>query len=186
MSRATGGDAWAATFLDTFRYVDQLGRLARRGLDVHFHNTLAASDYALIDDSTLTPRPSYWAALLWSRLMGNVVLDAGINRGDLHLYSHCLKGRGGGVALVAVNLSAENEQPVRLSRPAELFELTAPTLQSGEIALNGRKLAATTMGKVPMVKGRAIPAGTFKLAPLSVNFLSIPGANNRACSAHQS
>ena len=60
---ACGGDQWAATYLDTFRYVDQMGRLAKRGADVIFHNTLAASDYALIDDVTMEPRPSYWAAL---------------------------------------------------------------------------------------------------------------------------
>ena len=28
---ACGGNPWAATFLDTFRYLDQLGRLAQRG-----------------------------------------------------------------------------------------------------------------------------------------------------------
>lgn len=75
---ACGGNPWARTFLDTFRYLDQLGRNARAGLTVHMHNTLAASDYALIDDQTLRPRPSYWAALLWRRLMGTAALDAGV------------------------------------------------------------------------------------------------------------
>ena len=37
------------------------------------HNTLAASDYALLDDHTYAPRPNYWAALLWRRLMGTTV-----------------------------------------------------------------------------------------------------------------
>ena len=64
---ACGGDPWSSTFLDTFRFVDQLGRLARQDVSVVFHNTLAASDYALIDDQTWQPRPSYWAALLWRR-----------------------------------------------------------------------------------------------------------------------
>lgn len=73
---ACGGDPWAATFLDSFRYLDQLGRLAQRGVQVVFHNTLASSDYGLIDQNTLKPRPNYWPALLWRRLMGPVVLDA--------------------------------------------------------------------------------------------------------------
>jgi hypothetical protein len=34
--------------LDTFRYVDQLGRLAQRGLQVVIHNTLASSDYGVL------------------------------------------------------------------------------------------------------------------------------------------
>jgi hypothetical protein len=36
---------WANTFLDTFRYLDQLGRLARQDVRVVAHNTLVASDY---------------------------------------------------------------------------------------------------------------------------------------------
>jgi heparanase len=31
---ACGGNPWAAEFFDTFRYLDQLGRLARRGVSV--------------------------------------------------------------------------------------------------------------------------------------------------------
>ena len=62
---ACGGDRWASTFLDSFRYLDQMGRLAKRNVQVIMHNTLAASDYGLIDEKTLIPRPNYWAALLW-------------------------------------------------------------------------------------------------------------------------
>ena len=94
---ACGGNPWASTFLDTFRYLDQLGRLAKRGVAVVFHNTLAASEYGLLDQRDFAPRPNYWAALLWRRLMGTTVLDAGPSRGALHLYAHCLRGHPGGV-----------------------------------------------------------------------------------------
>ena len=50
---ACGGNRLAATFLDTFRYLDQLGRLAKAGVQVVMHNTLAASDYGLLDEKTL-------------------------------------------------------------------------------------------------------------------------------------
>ena len=56
--------------------LDQLGRLARRGVAVVFHNTLASSEYGLLDQKSFEPRPNYWAALLWRRLMGTTVLDA--------------------------------------------------------------------------------------------------------------
>ena len=36
---ACGGNPWAPTWLDAFRYLDQLGRNARDGLNVHIHNT---------------------------------------------------------------------------------------------------------------------------------------------------
>src|SRR6516162_5209774 len=45
---ACGGNPWGATFLDTFRYLDQLGRLARQDVEVVAHNTLVASDYGLL------------------------------------------------------------------------------------------------------------------------------------------
>src|SRR5712664_1769674 len=50
---ACGGNRSAASFLDTFRYLDQLGRLAKAGVQVVIHNTLAASDYGLLDENTL-------------------------------------------------------------------------------------------------------------------------------------
>ena len=37
--------------LDTFRYLDQLGRLAGAGVQMVAHNTLAASDYGLLDEN---------------------------------------------------------------------------------------------------------------------------------------
>src|SRR5438105_3278535 len=57
---ACGGNPWASTFLDTFRYLDQHGRLAKRGVKVIMHNTLASSDYGLLDENTLVPRPTDW------------------------------------------------------------------------------------------------------------------------------
>ena len=74
---AAGGNPWASSFLDSFRYIEQLGRLAKRGVQVVIHNTLASSDYGFLDEQTLTPRPNYWAALLWRRLLGTTVLDTG-------------------------------------------------------------------------------------------------------------
>ena len=53
---ACGGNPWASTFLDSFRYLDQLGRMSKRGVQVNIHNTLASSDYGLLDENTLAPR----------------------------------------------------------------------------------------------------------------------------------
>lgn len=79
---ACGGNPWAATFLDSFRYLDQLGGLARRGVAVVLHNTLASRDYGLLDRKSFEPRPNHWAALLCRRLMGTTVLDAPAWRRD--------------------------------------------------------------------------------------------------------
>ena len=101
---ACGGDRWASTFLDSFRYLNQLGLLAKLGVQVHMHNTLAASDYGLLDEKTYEPRPNYWAALLWHKLMGTTVLDPGASPSpNLHLYAQCLRNHPGGVAVLAIN-----------------------------------------------------------------------------------
>jgi len=180
---ACGGDAWAATFLDTFRYVDQMGRLAKRGASAIFHNTLSASDYALIDDVTLQPRPSYWAALLWRDLMGETVLDAGANTSDVHVYAQCLRDRPGGVGLVAINLSQTDSATISLQKGAQRYTLTADALQGDVVKLNGQVLAMRSGDRLPSLKPGRAAAGPLSLAPASITFLAIPKAANPACRA---
>jgi heparanase len=178
---ACGGDPWSASFLDTFRYLDQLGRFAKNDVSIVFHNTLAASDYALIDDVTWHPRPNYWAALLWRRLMGEVVLDAGPNETDLHLYAHCLRGRPGGVALLAINLSRTDQAELGLLANAERYTLTADQLMDETVRLNGTILAVTDRDELPVLSGMPVSSGTVSLAPASISFFAIPDAANEAC-----
>ncbi len=178
-----GGDAWAATWLDTFRYVDQMARLAKRGTSVIFHNTLAASDYALIDDVSGQPRPSYWAALLWSRLMGETVLDAGPTRPGLHVYAQCLRGKPGGVGLVAINLDAAAPATLTLPKAGQRYTLTADTPQAGKVRLNGRELDLAPGDRLPTLKGQSSPKGALTLPPASITFVAVPNAANAACRA---
>ena len=136
---ACGGNPWASTFLDTFRYLDQLGRLARAGVQVVAHNTLAASDYGLLDETTFRPRPNYWAALFWRRMMGTIVLDAGVHRA-MHLYAHCQRGMRGAVTLLAINTSRTNAAALRLPVASERYTLSAEDLQAAAVKLNGTDL----------------------------------------------
>jgi heparanase len=177
---ACGGDRWASTWADTFRYVDSMGRLARHGVAASFHNTLAASDYALIDDRTWQPRPSYWAALLWRKTMGETVLDTGSQQGNLRLYAHCLRGRRGGVALVAINLDQTSSALLDVPLGGQRYTLIAETLLSPSVQLNGRQLAMAG-DRVPQLRPVASPQGSASLPPASITFLAIPSANNRAC-----
>jgi len=178
---ACGGNPWASTFLDTFRYLNQYGRLARLGVQVAAHNTLAASDYGLIDESTLTPRPNYWAALLWQRLMGNVVLDPGPSEtAGLYNYAHCMKERPGGVTVLAIN-AGTGAAVLMLPTAAERFMLTADELQSRAVRLNGTVLATAPDGGVPRLAGRAQPAGPLSLPPTSITFITFPNAGNASC-----
>lgn len=180
---ACGGNPWASTFTDTFRYAEQLGRLARMGVQVVMHNTLAASDYALIDEDTLEPRPSYWAALLWRRLMGTTVLDAGPSPAPgVHVYAHCLAGKPGGVALLAVNTERGAPRDVTVPMRGERYTLaSAQGLVAHTVELNGAALALGKDGALPAVRGVPMKAGTVALPAASITFLALADAGNARC-----
>ena len=179
---ACGGDRWASTFLDSFRYLNQLGALAKRGVQVHMHNTLAASDYGLLDENTYQPRPNYWAALLWHKLMGTTVLDPGASPAPtLHLYAHCLRNHPGGVALLALNTSKTDAQSVQASTASERYNLTARELTDRVVFLNGSELKLGPGDALPKLNGTATHAGTITFAPASITFLAFPNARNASC-----
>jgi hypothetical protein len=178
---ACGGNPWANTFLDTFRYLDQMGRLGRRGVNVIFHNTLASSEYGLLDQNTFTPRPNYWGGLLWHRLMGTTVLDAGPSREGLHLYAHCMRGQGGGVTLLAINNSRTQASSIELTESAQRFTLSAQPLPSSTVELNGHPLALSPHDELPELRGVDEPARRVTFAPGTITFLAIPTAGNTAC-----
>jgi hypothetical protein len=175
---ACGGDRWAATFIDSFRYLDQLGRLAKDDVDVVMHNTLAASDYGLLDERTNEPRPNYWAALVWSRLMGTTVLDSGVPVGrGLHLYAHSLRGRPGGVALLAINTSRDDAVDLDVPTAGERYELSADELESPSVRLNGAELRLDR-DELPVLTGARTDPGTTTIAPSTIVFLALPDARN--------
>lgn len=178
---ACGGDPFAAQFADTFRFVNQLGALAQKGVKVVMHNTLAASDYGLIDQKTLEPRPDYWAAVLWNRTMGTTVLDAGIRSGSaVRIYAHCARHERGGVTLLVLNTGKE-ERTLSLPVPGESFTLTAPSLASATVLLNDSELKARADGSLPPLRGQAFHAGTMRLPMESVTFVRMASAGNGNC-----
>ena len=183
---ACGGNRWAATFLDTFRYLDQLGRLAKAGVQVVMHNTLAASDYGLLNEKDLAPRPNYWGALLWRRLMGTTVLDAGVPfQTGLHVYAHCQRGKPGGVGLLVINTDRDAARALRLAAAAERYTLDAADLGDGAARLNGRALELSAKDELPDITGVPTPAGTLTFAPATITFLAVPAAANSACRRHR-
>ena len=179
---ACGGNRRDKTFLDIFRYLDQLGRLAKAGVQVVMHNTLAASDYGLLDETTFRPRPNYWAALLWHRLMGTTVLEAGLAVvPDLHVYAHCHPALRGAVTLLAINTSRDASRALALPLPSERYTLSSARLQSAGVQLNGNRLALGAGDRVPDIAGLPTADGTIRLAPATITFLVVPNAANPAC-----
>jgi heparanase 1 len=179
---ACGGNPWAASFVDTFRYLDQLGRLAKAGVQVVMHNTLAASDYGMLDENTLTPRPKYWGALLWRRLMGTTVLDAGLPiAAGLHVYAHCQRGTPGGVSLLVINTDRGAPHALTLPPASMRYTLDAADLNAAEVSLNGRVLKLGAGDRLPPMQGVPTKAGISNFAPATITFLAMPAAANKAC-----
>lgn len=179
---ACGGNPWASTFLDTFRYLVQHASLAQRGVKVSMHNTLASSDYGLLDENTFAPRPNYWAALLWRRLLGATVLDPHISPiPNVYVYAHCLRNRPGGVMLLVINADRQQVHEITLPSEAERYTLTAKQLQDTTVQLNGKTLELNRDGDLPQFLGQSTRAGHISFAPASITFLEIANADNSNC-----
>jgi heparanase 1 len=179
---ACGGDPWASTFLDSFRYLNQLGSMAHSGVQVIAHNTLAASDYALLDENTYAPRPNYWAALLWRRLMGTTVLEAGVPiQLGLHVYAHCLRNKPGGVALLVIQNDRTSPRTLEIPIESERYTLSARSLEEGDVLLNQTELTLSADDLLPELKSVSIAKGSVSFAPATITFLAMPNASNAAC-----
>jgi hypothetical protein len=150
-------------------------------VQVVMHNTLAASDYGLLDETTLTPRPNYWGALLWRKLMGATVLDPGVPIAiGRHVYAHCQRDTPGGVTLLVIN---NDRTAQRLETPlaGKRYTLSAEPLENGEVKLNGEVLKLGDNDDLPPLEGVATAAGPLALAPATITFLSLERAGNDAC-----
>ena len=177
-----GGNPWGSTFLDTFRYLDEHARLAQAGVEVVAHNTLAASDYGLLDADTFAPRPNYWAALLWHRFMGTTVLKPNAPEGkDFPVYAHCATNRPGAATLLAINTDRSTPRTLNVSSDSERYSLTAPTLEDSRVQLNGKELNLGANDSIPELVGIPTRSGQVTLAPASITFLVFPQAHNSNC-----
>ena len=146
------------------------------------HNTLAASDYGLLDSNTFEPRPNYWATLLWRKLMGTTVLDPHIRAApNVYSYAHCLAGRPGGVALLIINADRQRAFDVNLPDAGERYTMTAKHLEDTSVQLNGNALHLTTGGELPQLKGEPTKAGQISFAPASITYLAVQNAGNHSC-----
>ncbi len=176
-----GGNPWASTFLDTFRYLDEHGRLASAGVQVVAHNTLAASDYGLLDQNTFAPRPNYWAALLWHRFMGSTVLKLNTASNGFPVYAHCSGTGPGAVAVLAINIDQNAAHTLTVAGDAERYTLTAPSLQDTQVRLNGSVLKLGAGDSLPELAGVPTRSGQISLPPASITFLVFPHADNNSC-----
>lgn len=177
---ACGGTRWQPTFLETFRYLDAMARLSKQGLDAIVTHALISGSNGVIDEQTFMPNADYWAALMWRRLMGTRILDAGPIAPGMHVYAHCQRGVPGGVTVLAINLE-QQPRSMTLDGPVEIYALTAPELQSRTVLLNDAPLELGPGDSVPETEPVRQQAREVMLAPTSSTFIALPGADNPVC-----
>ena len=166
--------------------LDQLGLMARAGQRVVVRQTLSGSEYGLLDSLTLRPNPDYYNSLLWKQLMGDAVLHVAQDERNprLRLYAHCTRGAADSVTVLAINTDAHGAARLQLpaSTRAREYALTAPSLDSRDLWLNGERLELSD-GAPPELRGRAreLDGGIFEVAPASYSFLVLEDIDAPAC-----
>jgi hypothetical protein len=171
---ACGGNPWAATYVDCFRYLEQLGRLAKKGIQVVMHNTLCASEYSLLEQETYEPKPNYWAALLWNSLMGTKVYETHHSLQGVDVFIHNLKDSGVGYSILIIN-SESFASSIQIPVEARQYLLESETedIQSKSVKLNGEKLTLRSDESLPVLKSRKLKPGVIQLPPYSISFFVI-------------
>lgn len=114
--------------------------------------------------------------------MGTKVLDPGEQRDPkLRVYAQCLNRVPGGVSLEVLNIDREAGHTLSIPLEAERYTLTASSLLSDQVLLNGAPLTAGEDGSLPNLRPARQPLGGVLLPPASITFITFPRANNAAC-----
>lgn len=168
---ACGGNTWDSTFLDVFRYTNELGEFSQLTDGVLFHNTFCSSDYGFLDPKTHEARPNYWVGWLWNRIVGTTVYSTGMeSQENLHIYAHSRRDGKDGCVYMMINNSLTDKVSVTLPAAADRYTLSAEKLRSREMLLNGKPLAVGANGEMPKLCAAEEKAGVVELAPATVTF----------------
>ena len=160
-------DRWVSSFW----WADQLGMGARLGQKVMVRQSLIGGDYGMIARLTLKPRPDYWVSWLWGHMMGTKVYAIDSNVPHIRCYLHS-DSSGKSKSLLLINLSSDTATVALdtdlISRISGGYEMTAKTLSSRRVRLNGKKLRFKG-GKVQLNDFEMV-AYTGRLPPYSISF----------------
>ena len=170
---ACGGNTWAPTFAEVFRFLDEAARFDLKARGILFHNTLASSAYGFLDSETHEPRPQYWAALLFNTLCGEVVYDTGVEISEgAHVFAFSRRDGKDGAVYLCINNSAS--KPLELTVPAgESYILSSDKLRGRNIRLNGTVLEMPDARTMPELKGAPVSSGPLTIAPLTAAFIVV-------------
>ena len=165
---------WVATLW----YLDQLGALALRSHRVQCRQTLAGSEYGLIDEGSLQPSPDFWAAVLWKRLMGAHAHKVELEPSASRLRVYCHSGAGAAekpppaappMTYLALNLG---EAPAEISLPPGEYMawVCAADLDAAVVEINGAVPEAAPDGTVAPLRGVRVDGESILCPPTAAVF----------------
>ncbi|XP_074687741.1 inactive heparanase-2 [Strix aluco] len=195
-------DSYAAGFL----WLNTLGLLASRGIDVVVRHSFLDHGHNHLVDQNFNPLPDYWLSLLYKRLIGPKVLAihvAGLQRkprpgrvirDKLRIYAHCTSYHNhnyvrGSITLYIINLHRSRKK-IKLAGTLRdkivhqylLQPYGKDGLHSKSVQLNGQPLAMVDDGTLPELKPRPLRAGrTLVIPPLTMSFYVVKNVNALAC-----
>lgn len=167
-----GGHTWASTYLEVPRELNEFGEFASITNGVIFHNTLASSDYGYLKHGSFDPRPSYFAALLWTRLMGDTVYATNEPiREGAHVFAHSRKDGKEGCVYLVINSSMTDTTTVELPKEATVYALSGDgKIRSRVMCLNGKPLKLGENDELPALEGKVHEAGNYEIEPCGCVF----------------
>lgn len=170
-----GENTWASTYLDVLRTLNELGSFCTLTNGVIFHNTLASSDYGFLEHGSFDPRPNYFAALLWNRLMGDTCYKVDGNDADGALvYAHSRKDGWGGYCYLIINNSLTDEATILFDKDVVLYPLSGDgSMRSKVMRLDNNPLELWGDNELPTLDGRKVSEGRYYLAPGACAFVVI-------------
>jgi len=163
---------------------------------------LIGFNYSLLGNFPAEPifaAPDYFVTILFKRLMGNAVLQVGLQSTEpssLRVYAFCSSQYDGGVAVALVNFDEHRNSSASLSLPGRWEEyLLSPAwfgdddaparskATSRHVQLNGRLLKLGSNGELPDFSAVRHPsAASLTVPPLQLAFAVFPEAKASACS----
>ncbi len=173
------------TFLSTLWWLDQLALYAVEGVDVVFRQSLVGSDYGLLEEKTLRPRPDFYASFLWKKLIRSPVYEPPqVNGKNLRAWAF---GGDQRIWLIVINLNRHSYAHVEVGQPIrEKIVLSAPKHSPELLLVNGKPALPRMLwdwdhSEVQRWWGLASPkesealdhSQTISLPPLSCAFLSL-------------
>ena len=172
-------------YLGGLWWLDELGLLAQKDHAVVVRQTLSGSDYGMIDDQTLDPRPDYWNSVLWKRLMGTRVYAVQTNdnaSGKLRVYAQATANAEKNlVTILAINLDDQRNATVSFAgfenRPYQVYAMNASDIFGTAVQLNGQDLKLVNDKTLPEIQGvsrQAAGTPNISIRPLSYTFIVFP------------